>query len=124
MRVSTPKCEDRIFIPKHKTRVHANTEREVQTRVSLKQHETGILQKRITTPKRKIRILAPKCESRIQSAPGCDSRVPTTQCKVCVLKQTLPKCEAQTRIITETQGSIQSSMSLKHAELKALTPRI
>ena len=39
-----PKREVRIFAPKHETRIYADAEREVQTRISLKQHETRVLQ--------------------------------------------------------------------------------
>jgi len=97
-RASTSKRKVRVFAPKHETCVYADAEREVQTCVSPKQHETRVLQMRISTLKREVRVFAPKRESRVKSAPKRDSHVHTTQREVCVLQQTLPKCEAKTRV--------------------------
>jgi len=78
------------------------TQCKVQTRVSLKQHKTRVLQMRISMPKR---------EASIQSVPGCDFRISTAQCEACVLKQTLPKCEAQTRVSSQKHKvDVQSDM--------------
>jgi len=45
----------------------------------------------------RVRLLAPKCETHIQSVPERDSRVLTTQCKARILKQIVPKREGKTR---------------------------
>jgi len=80
--------------------------------------------KRVSIPKREIHVLAPKCETRVQSVPGRDSRVPTTQREVCVLKQTLPKCEAQTRVSSQKRKvHVQSGIFLKHTKLKSPHPK-
>jgi len=76
----------------------ADKERKAQTRIFLKQHETSVLQTRVSTPKREVHVLVPKHETCVQTVPKHNFYVPTTQHEVHVLKQTLPKCEAKTRI--------------------------
>jgi len=79
---------------------------------------------RVSTPKREVRVLAPKRETHVQSMLERDSRVPTTQREVCVLKQTLPKREAQTRVLSQKHKvRIQSNMSLNHTEPKSPHPK-
>ena len=120
----------------------ADTECEAQTCVSRMQHETPVLITRVSTFKREVRVLSPKCQTRIQSmpehnspipttseihvqsVPERDSRVPTTQRVVCVLKQTLPKHEAQTRVSSQKcKVHIQSRMSLKYIKPKRPHPQ-
>jgi len=56
--------------------------------------------------------------------PECDSRIPTTQYEVRVLKQTLPKCEVQTRVSSQARKVlVQFGKSLKHIELKSPHPK-
>jgi len=89
----------------------------------VKQHDTRILQTRVSVLKRDVRVLVLKRETHVQSVPECDSYVPTTKHKDCVLKQTLPKCEAQTRVSSQKcKIHVQSGMSLKHTKLKSPHP--
>jgi len=79
---------------------------------------------RVSMPKSEVRFFVPKCETRVQSVPECDSRVPTAQREVCVLKQTLPKRKAQTRVLSQKcKVRVQCGMSLKHTKVKNPHPK-
>jgi len=93
-----PKREVCIFTPKREIRVYVDAECEVQTRVSLKKHETHVLQTRVSMLKREVCIFVSKWEIRIKSTPKRNSRVLTTYREVHVLQQTLPKCVAKSRV--------------------------
>ena len=124
MRISMPKCKVYIFIPKSETRTHAGTEHEAQTRISLEKHETRVLQMRVSTPKREVRVLAPRRETRIQFVAEHDSRVPTTQRGVRVLKQTLSKREVQTRVSSQKcKIHVQFQMARAKADPKSPHPQ-
>ena len=91
-----------------------------ETRISPKQHETRVLQTCISMLKSEVRVLIPKCETRVQSVPECDSHVPTTQHIVRVLKKTLPKRDAQTRIsLQKCKTRVQPQMAKIKANPKS-----
>jgi len=103
----------------------ADTEREVHTRVSLKQHED-----RIFVSERESHIPQPcvsvsKCETRVLPVPKCDFCVFSTKHDVRVLRQTQPTFEdrvstpCEVRVsIKEREECIQTGMSLSHKEPK------
>jgi len=65
-------------------------------------------------PKREVRVFVLKRETHIQSVSERESHVLTTQCEARVLKQTLTKHEAKTRV--------QAQMVRIKADPKSLHP--